>query len=463
MSKLRGRALEDEFCGIVRELGGDAEGRAAGDDYLEASHPIVEHDGTSTWALTPKVLGTAEIEILTEAAETMGRILEKVTKRYLVDHDLRALFGLDPRAEELTLIPTGYEQVIPFARLDVLFNEETGDFAFAGVSTDSAVGTTVSVDVTRAIQRTESYRRFAERHRSIETFDIADGMIAALRETYQSWANADAGTHHPERPVVGIVDYAESASEGEFADLIERMADEGVFARFVDIRDLRIEEAAGTRRLVDSQGPIACVYRRALVGEMIEKPCEGVDALVEATRRGLACVIGGFRTWPASVNSLFAVLHSEAVESILDPIELAFVRAHVPEAHVLTRDSDINRYLSEQDDWLVRPAGPYRAPETVAGVDRMDRDEWWRVLLAACEEGATIVRRDPAYRTPVIVGGATPRPDGSDPAEPIEANNLLGLFLFRGKFGGVYARCAYEGVMGEWGHRLDMGCLVVNE
>ena len=165
MSKLRGRALEDEFCGIVRELGGDAEGRAAGDAYLEASHPIVEYDGTSTWALTPKVLGTAEIEILTEAAETMGRILEKVTKRYLVDPDLRALFGLDPRAEELTLIPTGYEQVIPFARLDVLFNEETGDFAFAGVSTDSAVGTTVSVDVTRAIQRTESYRRFAERHR----------------------------------------------------------------------------------------------------------------------------------------------------------------------------------------------------------------------------------------------------------------------------------------------------------
>ena len=251
MSKLRGRALEDEFCDIVRELGGDAEGRAAGDAYLEAAHPIVEHDGTSTWALTPKVLGTAEIEILSEAAETMGRILEKLTERYLVDPDLRALFGLDPKAEELTLIPTGYEQVIPFARLDVLFNEETGDFTFAGVSTDSAVGTTVAVDVTRAIQRTESYRRFAERHRSIETFDIADGLLAALRETYQSWANADTGTHHPERPVVGIVDYAESASEGEFADLIERMADEGVFARFVDIRDLRIE---GGRRHAPPRG-----------------------------------------------------------------------------------------------------------------------------------------------------------------------------------------------------------------
>ena len=36
------------------------------------------------------------------------------------DKDMNSPFAM------LTLIPTGYEQVIPFARLDVLFNEETG-------------------------------------------------------------------------------------------------------------------------------------------------------------------------------------------------------------------------------------------------------------------------------------------------------------------------------------------------
>ena len=460
MSNLRGRALEEEFCDIVSELEGDQEGRAAADAYL-ASVRVPGSDGAVNWALTPKVLGSSEVQILSEAAETMGRILEKVTARYLSDPDFRALFGLDPKAEELALIPTGYEQLIPFARLDVLFNEETGDFRFCGVSTDSALGVTASVEVTRAIQRTEAYRRFASRHRSIETFDIADGVVAALRETYTSWANADTGTHHPEFPVVGIVDYAESANDGELSDLIQRMADEGVYARFVDIRNLRIEEAGGVRRLVDDEGPMACVYRRALVGEMLEKPCEGVDALVEAARRGLACVIGGFRTWPVSTNALFPILNSEAIESVLDPIEVAFVRAHVPESHVLEHGSDINRYLAEQDGWLVRPAGAYRAPEAVAGVDRMDRDEWWRVLLACCEEGGVIEAVDPAYKTPVFVGGTAAGPATS--TEPVEVSNLLGLYLFRGKFGGVYARCGYEGVMGEWGHRLDMGCLVVGE
>lgn len=460
MANLRGRALEEEFCNIAVELEGDVEGKARGDAYLRAAHPVANRDGSSTWALTPKVLSSAELEILADAAETMGRVVEKVTARYLKDADLRALFGLPAEQEELALMPTGYEQLIPFARFDVIFDQETGDFSFVGAATTTA-GMTAAVDVTRAVQLSEAYRRFAERHHGIETFDISRDVARALRETYASWANADTGTHHPERPVVGIVDFPESSNSGEFADLVERLSDEGVFARFVDIRSLRVEEAAGVRRLVDGEGPITCVYRRAPLAEMLEKRCEGTDALIEAARRGMACVIGGFRAWPVATNALFPALRSEAMESVLDPQELAFVRAHVPEAHVLEHGSDINRYLAEQDEWLVRPAGGYRASEAVAGEDRMDRDEWWRVLLACCEEGGVVERFVPAYRTPVVVGGS----DAQDthPAEPVMAGNLLGLFLCRGRFSGVYARCGYESVMGSWGHRLDMGCLIVRD
>lgn len=455
MANLRSRAYETEFCDIARELDGDREGRAQGESYLASSHQVTNRDGSSTWAFTPKIFGSAEISILTDAAETMGRILEKLTRRYLKDPELRALFGLAPEVEELTLMPTGYEQLIPFARIDVLFDQETGDFRFCGVATDGAAGMTASVDVTRAVQLSETYRRFAERHKGISSFDITDGVVSALRETYGSWANAAAGVHSPERPPVGIVDYAESATFGELSDVIERLADEGLYARFVDVRDLRIEEAAGVRRLVDSEGPITCVYRRALLSELLEKPCAGVEALVEAARRGLACVIGGFRTWPVATNALFPVLGSDAMADVLDPQELAFVRAHVPEAHVLERGSDVTRYLAEPDEWLVRPAGPYRAVEAVAGADRMDRDEWWRVLLACCEEGGVVEHVDPAWRSTVIAGSGS--------AEPFEAGNLLGLFLFRGRFGGVYARCGHASVMGDWGHRLDMGCLVVGD
>ena len=456
MSNLQSRALENEFCEIARELGGDAEGKAAGDAYLAASHPVTDRAGSSTWAITPRVLCPAEVGILREAAESFSRILEKVTARYLDDAGFRALFRLPEQVEKNTLIPTGYDQILPFVRVDTLFDQQTGSFHFCGVATTTA-GMTAAVDVTRAVQLTDAYRRFAERHPQVETFDVVGGVVAALRETYASWANADTGTHHPEFPVVGIVDYPESALAPEFADLIERLSEEGVYARFVDIHDLRIEEAAGKRRLVDSEGPITCVYRRATMGEMfVEKPCAGAEALAEAARRGLACLIGGFRAWPVATNAIFAVLHSPAAEELLTSEELAFVRAHVPEAHFLERGCDLTPYLAEPDAWLVRPAGGYRSTEAVAGVDRMDRDEWWRVLLAGCEEGAVIERLDPAPRTGLVIGGEAG-------GEVVEANGMLSLYVCRGEFAGVYARAGIRSVMGDWGRHVDQGCVVVNE
>ena len=465
MSNLTGRALEDEYCDIVRELDGDVTGRTLGEAYLQASHPIVDKFGSSTWALTPKIFDPAEVETLSRAAETMGRILEKVTARYLADADFRALFPLPAQVEELALLPTGYEQLVPFARVDVYYDEETGDFTVVGAGTDSVKGMSAAVDVTRAVQRSESYRRFSERHAAIETFDIMDGVTSTLRETYASWANADEGAHHPEYPVMAIVDYAESGTASEFDDVIERLAEQGIFARFVDIRSLRIEEAAGRRRLVDEDGPIACVYRRALLSEMLEKPCDGADALVEAARRGLACVIGGFRTWPASTPSAFAVLCSDAAVSLLDADELAFVREHLVETHQLSAETDLAPYLADKDLWLARPAGAYTASAggSIAGRDCETRDDWWRVLLACAEEGGVVQRMPRAYETPVVAGGiaAAGDPAAPGPATPITARNITGLYLFNGRFGGIHSRCGYPGPGGYWDHRMDMGTLVV--
>ena len=463
MSNLRGRALEDEYLGIVRSLDGDAGSRALAASYLASSHPVANREGTPTWALTPKVLSGAELGILRDAAETMGRILEKVTARYLDDASFRSFFALPGELEALALVPTGYERLIPFARVDVLFDEESGDFSIAGVATDSSLGMTASVEVTRAVQLTEAYRRFAAAHEGVETFDVTGGVIDALRETYMSWANADAGTRHPERPAVGIVDYPESASASEFADVIERLADEGVYGRFVDVRDLRVEEAGGIRRLVDSEGPIACVYRRALLSEMLEKPCDGASALVEAARRGLACVVGGFRTWPVSTNALLAVLSSDAAADVLDHEELAFVRTHVPETHLLSRGSDLAPYLAEPDRWLARPKGAYRANEAVSGAAYDNRDDWWRVLLACAEEGGVIQERARTYRTPVVLGAPAVGEPAERAGQTVEVENILGLHLFGGQFGGVYARGGYEGGHGPWSNRVNMGCLVVRD
>ena len=456
MQKYRGEALEREFCDIAQSLGSDPEGVARGNAYLSSTH-LVNRDGRVAWALTPAVFDDAEIADAAELAEAMGRIMDKVTVRYLKDADFRARFGVSPQVEALTLAPTGYDQLIPFARLDAFLSAE-GEVRFCGVTTDGSTGMTATVEVTRAIQRTETYRRFSERHREIETFDISQGVVDALRETYRGWANSDASIYHPDHPAVGIVDYPESANPEEFADLIQRMADEGVYARIVDIRSLRIEEAGGHRHLVDDEGPINCVYRRALTEELVEKPCEGADALVEAGRRGLACVIGGFCSWPVATNAFLAYLTSPDAAELLDPHELAFVRAHVQPTYLLSPDSDLSAY-ADRSRWVARPGGRYNASDAVMGSSCASDEDWRRVLAACAQDGGAVQAFVPVSSRPVIVGGG---PNGPS-AEPTMATSLLGLYLFRGRFSGVFARCGYKGATSEWGQHLTMGCLVVHE
>ena len=62
----------------------------------------------------------------------------------------------------------------------------------------------------------------------------------------------------------------------------------------------------------------------------------------------------------------------------------------------------------------------------------------------------------------MVVGGDAVD-GGFDPAEKLRARSIAGLFLFRGKFGGIHSRCGYEGPAGYWDHRMDMGTLVVSD
>ena len=207
------------------------------------------------------------------------------------------------------------------------------------------------------------------------------------------------------------------------------MAEKGVYARFADIRDLRVERHGDTSSLVDDEGPIDCVYRRAVTSEIAEKSCPGAAALEEAARRGLACLVGGYRTWPCATKTVFAILRSDAVRDVLDPSEVSFVEKHVPATFLLDAESDLAPYALRPKRSLPRLSG------------------------GIVQEYAR------QYATPVIEGGAVP--EGADPVDFRMAHNMEGLYLFRGAFAGVFTRCGYQNVIGEWTHRINMGCLVV--
>lgn len=330
MAQIEFSALETEFNQIQRELDGDAAGVAAAGDYLASTHALHRAEPLP-WAFTPQILNDGQLNVIRGAASTMSSIMAKVYKLYVSDSAFRAKFGFSDEVSAFTALPTGYECAVPLCRIDIDLTRG-GSYQIRSIDVDGFTGMTSTVEVTRAVMKSETYRRFADKHADIEALDPMDSLIETLRAVYESWANAEAGTRHPKTPAVGIVGYPESADLDEVSDLVERLAEQGVFARFVDVCNLRVETAAGISRLVDDDGPIACVCRIAKTEDIAARPCPGTEALAEAARRGLTCVVNGFATLACVSEKMFPLLGEPEVVAALTDEENEFVAAHIPAA-----------------------------------------------------------------------------------------------------------------------------------
>ena len=467
-----GRELEREFEQIVRDLGGDLASRDRADAYIATTQALY-HDGPINWGMSPKIFTGTEIKRLAKVAETTYSIMEKVTWKFLADEQFRKLFGMDEKTEKLCLVEAGYDRMIPYGRVDIFLNEETGEFQFCELNTDGSAGICYTEEVTRAIRMTDAYAEFERRHPSAHALNPADAAVDAVLETYASWEMAGMDGHPKTAPALVFVDYDEGASHGEYNYLAERFLDRGVAARFADIRSLHIVETDRGPRLADAVGVIDCIWRRALINDMNDMPCKGADAMVAAAEQGLVCLVGSFRTWPVATKPIFAVLWSGAADDILSEEEIAFVKEHVPETYMIDAASDLSRY-TDKDAWIAKPLDGYNSVGVLAGQDATD-EEWMEHLHKLAENRAVVQKYAPQYATPLIVGGEwVPGTEYTDlaarsakraaaPTEFLPANNMEGLYIVNGKFGGIFTRCGYLATIGEWTNRYNMGCIVVDE
>ena len=482
VATLKTRELEDYFERIVRTREGDLPGRRKGDEYLSQTHALY-HGDPAPWALTPKIFDMDMTALLKEAAERMYGIMDKVTRAFCSDASVRAWFRMDPAFADLCAMDAGYDCQIPLARVDIFLDEDAGSYTFCELNTDGSAGMVVTDAVCQAVRMTPSFEEFASDHPGFRQYDLCGSWIDALFETYAEWklahprrtedsarsddgARVDEGLYAPQSKIypasVAIVDYSESIDLEDAAHFVDLMRRRGVVTRFADVRDLRIgEDESGARRLCDAAGPIDCVWRRAVTGELWDKPCDGRSALIEAAQEGLACIVGGFRTWPCATKTVFAFLWSRAGQSLLSPEEQSFVREHVPYTEILDESAQLSRF-AEKDRWIVKPCGGYNAVGVVAGLDATER-EWSQVLARAAAAGAIVQEYAQQYQTPCLRGTLVNGPHrGEAPKGLVDdlgfapASNMEGLYLYRGRFAGVYTRVGFANTIGEWTSRLNV-------
>ena len=101
-------------------------------------HSSVAYHGRCVRTLQiPKVFTRRDIRRFQEIVSVTYGIFQKVIREYLDNPAYRKLFPFSPELEELILVPSRYDSLLPIARFDIFYNEETGDFKFCEINTDT--------------------------------------------------------------------------------------------------------------------------------------------------------------------------------------------------------------------------------------------------------------------------------------------------------------------------------------
>lgn len=423
-----------EYFDIMDGLGGDIVGRRNARDYMKSSTAIVHHEVVGS-SFVPRLYNRKTYEVMERASTTVHSILCKVMAHYLEDPAYRTVFSFDPRLEELILLPRGYDALLPFARVDIFLNEDDYTIKFCEFNADGSSGMNEDREIVNSIKGSASFREFSRRH-PVSPSDLFTPWVEEFLEIYRSY------DHAVKHPRIAICDYLAHGIVDEFKMFCRIFDEYGIECRICDVCDLSFDG----EELCDAEGArIDAIWRRSVTNDVIDHWDESQD-LIEAVRFEKVALIGSFAGHIVHDKQIFQVLHKPETAAFLTDEEVEFIKQTIPFTAFLREDSiDLARIVSEKDKWIIKPSDHYGADQVFAGV-AFEMDEWRKMIgrYADNASGTTFIVQE--YCTPFKTLILPPDhsietyADEEVPREGELYNNLSGLYLFNGRFSGVFSR-----------------------
>ena len=391
-------------------------------DYLE--HSTAKYHGKTIYSLyVPKLLNEQTVEVFRQTAETMAGIMRKVIVEYRENEEYRALFGFDKEVEQLIIHDPLYENVLPVCRVDIFYNEADGSFYFCELNTDGSSSMNEDRELCIAFEKTLLYKELRKQF-EVKGFELFDSLATAFLENYKTYP------YRVENPNVAVVDFLElGCSLEEFKQFAASFERQGCKAVVCDIRDLHLKEDG----LYTKDGlRIDLIYRRAVTSDICDRK-EQVRDFMEAVLSHKVCCMGSFCTQVVHDKSLFYILRHPMTKQILSEDENAFVATHIPYTEEL-RDDTIREFgiLDEKEKWIIKPKNSYGARGIFAGVSCTQKQ--WEAAVNENKNANYVMQQ-------FIMPYQTYNIDFHKENDALRKySNLTGLYVYGGKFAGVYSR-----------------------
>lgn len=411
--------------------------------YLRQSSVAFKNRCVETLQL-PKVYTINEIAKFREIVQTTYGIFEKVIGEYLKNEEYRKEFPFSKELEELICTPVGYKGSIPITRIDIFFNEEDFSFKFCEFNTDGTSAMVEDLELRKALEYNNIFGEISKEFR-LDSFELFDSWVREVEAIYQTY------NKRVQNPHIAIVDFLDKAYLPEFTEFEARFKKYGFTVEVCDIR--KMEYKQGKLISKETGKKIDLIYRRAVTCDIMEQKSE-IQPFLQAVKGQDVCLLGGFKTQIVHHKALFYVLHGQKTKEILTKEEKKFVEEHVPKTYLLD-EYDTLDVCRNKEKWILKPIDSYASRGVYAGIDYTKEE--WKDLVDKSTGKSYIVQEycipfktlniDLTLKNPILK----------------EYNNLTGIYVYGGRFAGVYSRMADGGIISSQYNEKTVATLFVQE
>ncbi len=397
----------------------------------------------------PKIFSVEDRARFEDACRVTHSICCKMIRHYLDDPAYRTCFPYPQEMESLILIDARYDSLLPMARFDIFYNEETGGFKFCEINTDGTSAMNEQYELDRAFFVNPAHQAVLRQY-ALRNDELFTPWIETFLRLYETWDDprdtASCAKKDPApRPLnVAIVDFLDRGVVREFEEFARRFQKAGVFCQIADPREMTYRD--GT--LYSKEGwPIDAVYRRAVTIDVMQRLDE-CPAFLQAVRDGHVFLCGAFRTQVVHTKWTFLAMHLAETKRFLTEEEAAFIDAHIPRTFDMSESGITKKdVLADKDAWIIKPYDDYGSHGVLAGVT-CTQEEWTEAVEKAYGSGFICQEYCEQYATTNI--------DLAEDGDFAPYINMTGLYCYDGEFAGVFARQSEGGIIASHHNELDV-------
>ena len=439
-------AINEEYSKLIREnYEENRQGAMQMQAYLDRTPLYYKDHCFSKTLQIPKVYTKEMIADFSRIVSVTYRIFEKVIREYLRSEEYRAFFPFSKELEALIITPCLYDSVLPIARFDIFYQEDTSNFYFCEINTDGTSAMNEDRILNEALLLNPAHQKMLQKY-TMDSFELFDSWVESFLSMYRSYQKAEAG----KMPQVAIVDFLENGTIREFEEFARHFQKAGMLCEVCDIQKLVYREG----RLYSPSGMrIDAIYRRAVTSDIM-KYYDRVQPFIRAVLDQNVFLAGSFTTQIIHNKWLFHVLHLERTKRFLTEEEWEFIQKHIPYTEMLESGKvDLENLFRKKDAFIIKPLDSYASNGVFAGID-YSPEEWKQIVQEHIDTYYICQRYCPQYRTINIdfING-----DG----KLKEFINMAGLYVYNGTFAGVFSRLSDGGIIASHGNERSVPTLVL--